>query len=98
MNRRLLVAIALSASLAVPAAEAVPVYVNIAPPAPRVEVKIAAPGPAYVWTPGYYAWRGGDYVWVGGAWVLPPRPHAVWVAGHWRSGPHGWYWRAGHWK
>lgn len=98
MTRRVLAAIALSASLAVPAAEAVPVYVKIAPPAPRVEVRIAAPGPAYVWTPGYYAWRGGAYVWVGGAWVVPPRPHAVWVVGRWHGGPHGWYWKPGHWK
>ena len=98
MTRRFLAAIALSAGLAVPVLEALPVYVNIAPPASQVEVKVAAPGPAYVWTPGYYAWRGGAYVWVGGDWLLPPRPHAVWVVGRWRSGPHGWYWRPGHWK
>jgi WXXGXW repeat (2 copies) len=99
MNRRLLAAIVLSAALTGPAAQALPVYVNIAPPVPRVEVQIAAPGPGYVWTPGYYAWRGGAYVWVGGAWALPPRPHAVWVAGHWRNTPaHGWYWRPGHWR
>ena len=89
MSRRLLAAIALCAGLAVPAMEALPVYVNIAPPAPRVEVKIAAPGPAYVWTPGYYAWRKGAYVWVAGAWVLPPWPRAIWIPGHWKSTPHG---------
>ena len=44
MNRRLLAAITLSAALAGPAAQALPVYVNIAPPVPRVEVQDRGPG------------------------------------------------------
>ena len=78
MNRRILAAAALAAGLTA-AAGALPVYVNIAPPAPKVEVRVVAPGPGYVWTGGYYAWRKGVYVWVPGARALPPRPHAVWV-------------------
>ena len=30
-------------------------------------------------------------------WALPPHPGAVWVAGHWKSTPHGWVWKNGHW-
>lgn len=97
MNRRLLASAVFAAGLAA-AAGALPVYVSIAPPVPRVEVKVVAPGPGYVWTGGYYTWRKSAYVWVPGAWVMPPRPHAVWVPGHWKSTPHGWYWRAGHWR
>jgi hypothetical protein len=28
---------------------------------------------------------------------LPPRPHAVWIAGHWRNRPRGYVWVPGHW-
>ncbi len=96
MNRRTLAAAVFAAGLSA-AAGALPVYVHIAPPKPRVEVRVVAPGPGYVWTGGYYAWRKGAYVWVPGGWALPPRPRAVWVPGHWKSTPHGWYWKAGHW-
>jgi hypothetical protein len=77
---------------------ALPVYVNIAPPAPKVEVRVAAPGAGYVWTGGYYRWHGGAYVWVPGRWLRPPRPGAVWIPGHWKSTPHGWVWTSGHWR
>jgi len=41
--------------------------IDIAPPAPQVEI---VPGPrvGYVWAPGYWEWRGGSHVWVGGQW------------------------------
>ena len=98
MNRRILAALAFAAALGANAANGLPVYVKLAPPATRVEVKVVAPGPGYVWTAGYYRWHGGAYVWVPGRWVLPPRPGAVWVPGHWKSTPGGWYWKPGHWR
>jgi hypothetical protein len=68
------------------------------PPAPHVERYGYAPGPGYVWIPGYYSWAGGSYNWVGGRWTLPPRPHAAWVQGHYvkRYG-HSEY-IEGHWR
>src|SRR5207244_4305311 len=39
----------------------------LTPPSPQVEVVPVAPGPEYVWVPGYWAWSGGG-VWVGGRW------------------------------
>ncbi len=77
---------------------ALPVYVKIAPPAPRVEVKVVAPGAGYVWVGGFYRWSGGAYVWVPGRWARPPRVGVVWVPGHWKSTPHGWVWTDGHWR
>src|SRR6266436_1205865 len=62
--------------------------VTEAPPAPQVEVRIEAPGPGYVWTPGYWAWHG-RWVWVGDRWIFPPHRRAYWVAGHWDRGPRG---------
>ena len=68
------------------------------PPAPRVEAYGYAPGPGYVWIPGYYAWGGGGYNWVGGRWALPPRPRAAWVPGHYvRRNGHSEYVGA-HWR
>lgn len=73
------------------------VVVNVPPPAPPQEVIVTAPGPGYAWTPGYYAWHG-RWVWVRGAWVVRPRPHAVWVNGHWGRHGHGYVWVGGHWR
>src|SRR5262249_34139372 len=74
------------------------VCVRVGPPAPVVERVVVAPGPGYVWTPGYYRWDGRAYVWIPGRHVLAPRPHAVWVQGHWVRERRGWYWIDGHWR
>ena len=68
------------------------------PPAPRIESYGYAPGPGYVWTPGYYAWAGGRYNWMGGRWAQPPRPHARWEEGRYiRRDGHSEY-TGGHWR
>ena len=74
------------------------VLVTQAPPAPRVEVQTVAPGPGYVWTPGYWRWTGTDYVWTSGVWVVRPRASAVYVRGHWEHHAGGWVWIPGHWR
>ena len=98
MHRRFFASLALAGFLAGATAAAIPVYVKVAPPTPKVEVRVVAPGPGYVWVGGYYRWHAGAYAWVPGKWALPPHPGAVWIPGHWKSTPSGWYWRAGHWK
>ncbi len=47
-----------------------------------VGIGVAAPGPGYVWVPGYYNYN----AWVPGAWALPPYAGAAWYGPHW-----GWY-------
>jgi hypothetical protein len=74
------------------------VVVRIGPPAPIHEEIIARPGAGYVWTPGYHRWDGQRYVWAPGAWVMPPRPHAVWVAHRWVHRHGGWVLVEGHWR
>jgi hypothetical protein len=98
--KRFLTAVALAALLAPTAAWArTRVYVRIAPPAPIVEVRAAAPSPRHVWIAGYHRWDGNAYVWVPGRWDLPPAHVSVWVAGHWAQHTgHGWYWVEGHWR
>jgi hypothetical protein len=73
-------------------------YVNVGPPAAVVETRPIAPGPGYVWTPGYYHWNGNSYVWLNGAWAHPPHHHHRYVAGVWVHGHRGWYYRNGYWR
>jgi hypothetical protein len=79
-----------------PPAQAV-VPATVAPPPTPVEVIPFAPGPTYVWAPGYYAWNG-HWVWVGGHYVVRPRPGVVWVGGHWARHGHGYVWIGGAWR
>jgi outer membrane lipoprotein SlyB len=67
------------------------------PPAPQVDVVVAAPGPGYAWIPGAWEWHG-RWVWVGGYWAVPPHPAAVWVEGYWVRGPYGWHRVEGRWR
>ena len=72
------------------------VTVPEAPPPLRREVVVAAPGPGFLWVPGYWSWHG-RWVWVGGSWVVGPHPHARWHAGHWQRHGHTYVWVGGHW-
>jgi hypothetical protein len=73
-------------------------FVRVGPPAPVVEARVVAPGPGYVWVPGYYAWTGGAYIWRPGVWMRPPHARAVWVQGRWVRERRGWFWAEGHWR
>jgi len=69
-----------------------------APPALQQEaVPPPPPGPAMVWTPGYWSWAG-RWVWVPGRYLARPYRHAVWVPGHWRPRGPTWVWIPGHWR
>jgi hypothetical protein len=101
IGRGLLCSLVLAGSLMAGAASAAPrgrVFVRVGPPAPIVEVRTVAPGPRYVWVPGYHAWNGAAYVWAPGRWALPPRARAVWVPSHWVQERRGWYFVNGHWR
>jgi len=75
---------------------AVLVDIDIAPPAPRVEV-MQGPRAGFVWAPGYWAWRGGAHAWVQGHWIRE-RPGYHWVPDVWvQAGPH-WHYAPGHWE
>ena len=50
------------------------VRVEMAPPAPQMEVRPVAPSQRHAWIPGHWAWRMGRYVWVPGYWDMA-RPH-----------------------
>jgi hypothetical protein len=75
-----------------------PIVVNEAPPPPHVEIVRNAPGPQYVWIPGFWEWKN-RWSWMNGHWEIEPHPGAVWVPGRWirRSGG-GWTWVRGYWR
>ena len=74
------------------------IYVNVAPPAPVVETPGPAPGPGYMWTPGYYNYTNGNYAWINGQWVIPPAHRHHYVEGRWVHHHHDYYFREGHWR
>ena len=89
MIRKILLASAVVAAMgtfSLPASTAV--YVEVAPPAPRVEV-MPAPRYGYTWAPGYWDWRGNRHFWVAGHWERD-RPGYAFV-------PHRWVERDGRW-
>ena len=73
-------------------------YVEEAPPPPRVEVVPVQPGVEFIWIDGYWSWSSRAYLWVPGRWEHAPHPRAHWVPGRWRHHGHGWYWAPGHWR
>ena len=95
--KRILISLCCASIMAI-GAYAAEVIVRVAPPAPLVERRGVAPGPAYVWVPGYHRWDGRAYVWAPGRWEVPPRPHARWVAAHWVRRHGGWVLVEGHWR
>jgi hypothetical protein len=80
-----------------PAAAQAGRVISEAPPPPQAEVVVAAPGPNYIWMPGYWSWQG-HWVWVSGAYVVRPYAHAHWVRGHWVHHGYGWVWVGGYWR
>jgi len=84
-KRKLLVAALLASSIGIipaTASAAVGVFVNIAPPEPRVEV-IPPPRAGFVWAPGFWDYRGGRH---------------VWTKGHFERERAGYHWNESRWE
>jgi WXXGXW repeat (2 copies) len=71
------------------------IIVEIAPPAPRVEV-IPEQRRGYTWAPGYWGWQNNKHVWVNGR-SMRSRAGYQWAPDHWNevNGRH--QYEAGHW-
>jgi hypothetical protein len=90
----------LNLAMSEPAAAQLSVRAGIvltAPPAPREEVRIAAPRAGYIWTDGYWNWVGERHVWVPGRW-MEPRAGYVWVPHAWAREGRGWRLHEGYWR
>ena len=98
MKRKLLLGALVASTIAIaplPAAAAVNVYLDVAPPAPRYEV-VPAPRAGYVWQPGYWDWRGDRHYWRKGHWVQE-RPGYYWHPSRWENSDGRWVMRQGGW-
>jgi hypothetical protein len=70
--------------------------VDVAPPAPYVEVVPAIPFAGAIWIGGYWGWRGGRHAWVAGRWEHP-RPGYSWRANAWVHEGGRWHLHGGGW-
>jgi WXXGXW repeat (2 copies) len=87
----------MSLSAASPAQIAVGISVRIGPPALPVYAQPIAPGPGYLWTPGYWGWNDdGGYYWVPGTWVVAP-VGMLWTPGYWGFAGGFYGWHGGYW-
>jgi hypothetical protein len=97
MKIKWMASLILASALTAPAFARVGVYVGVAPPPLRYEVRPPTPGPGYVWADGYWNWVGSRYVWAPGVWRRPPYPGAYWSHPHYDHYPNGWALHEGHW-
>ena len=72
------------------------VVVDVAPPAPYVEVVPVIPYAGAIWIGGYWGWHGGRHNWVPGRWEAP-RPGYSWRAHAWVNQGGRWHLRGGGW-
>jgi hypothetical protein len=73
------------------------ISVRIGPPALPIYAQPIAPGPGYLFTPGYWGWNDdGGYYWVPGTWVVAPIG-MLWTPGYWGWGGGLYAWHAGYW-
>lgn len=93
MKSKLLAAVLLAGS-SLFAAPAVVVDVGIGPPAARVAVLSAAPGPGYTWVGGYWYPSGPRWAWHAGYWARPPYGYARWVGPRY----YGHHYYRGYWR
>ena len=95
--RKLLPAVLFALAVGTGTAQA-DVVVRIAPPHAFVEHRGKAPSRNHIWVDGYHRWDGHRYVWTGGRWVVPPHPHARWVAPKWNHRHNEYVFSEGHWR
>jgi hypothetical protein len=69
------------------------------PPAPIVEGPYGvAPGPDFIWVPGFYDWDGGSWAWRHGGWRRRPHPRDQWVPPRWEHQRNGYRRTGGGWQ
>ncbi|MDR3389304.1 MAG: YXWGXW repeat-containing protein [Rudaea sp.] len=72
------------------------VDIDVAPPAPQVEI-VPAARVGYVWAPGYWNYDGHQHVWSNGHYIREHRGHQ-WVNDSWEQRGTRWHHEAGHWN
>ncbi|MCF7857761.1 MAG: hypothetical protein K9N07_00345 [Candidatus Cloacimonetes bacterium] len=75
------------------------IYINIAPPRNKTEIRSERPGENYVWVEGRWHWdhKKDNYVWIRGHWMKKKKGN-IWIPGSWERTRRGWIWTEGYWK
>ncbi|MDR3389305.1 MAG: hypothetical protein P4L92_19855 [Rudaea sp.] len=92
----LCIALGLAAATPMIGSARVFVDIDVAPPAPQVEV-VPEARVGYVWAPGFWDWDGHRHVWVKGHYIREHHGH-VWVADSWEQRNGRWHHEPGHWN
>jgi hypothetical protein len=71
--------------------------VTFGPPAIPYYAQPPAPGPNWIWQPGYWAWGPYGYYWVPGTWVVAPAVGLYWTPGYWAFTGGVYAWDPGYW-
>jgi len=104
--KRITTALIIAAALAAPmlalpttgsAQASVGIAVSFGPPPLPYYPQPYAPGPGYIWTPGYWAYGPYGYYWVPGTWVLAPAIGLLWTPGWWGWDSGFYRWHHGYW-
>jgi len=104
--KRITTALFIAAALAVPmlalpivtsAQVSVGISVDVGPPPLPYYPQPYAPGPGYMWAPGYWAYGSYGYYWVPGTWVLAPDVGMLWTPGYWGWREGFYWWSPGYW-
>jgi len=82
-------------SIATPAAAAVDIVVQLAPPPLRAE-RLPPPRRGYVWVPGHWNWNGQRHVWVRGVWLAERRGYRY-AHPTWEERDGRWHMQRGRW-
>lgn len=96
MNRKIIALGALILLMVCSLTYAQTVYVSVPPPAPKAEVRSAAPAADAIWINGHWKWDAGRYVWIAGYWEKSPK--GSWIPGYWEQRDGGYVWVNGYWK
>lgn len=97
MIRKIVLAAIVAASfgsIAAPASAAI--YVQVAPPAPRVEV-IPSPRRGHVWAAGHWEWKKNKHQWVKGTWIRERRGY-IYNQPAWTERDGRWQMERGNWR
>ena len=75
------------------------VYIKIAPPERKTEIRIERPGINHIWVEGHWRWnRNKDtYKWIPGHWIKK-KSGKIWIHGGWERTRRGWMWIESYWK
>jgi hypothetical protein len=68
------------------------------PPAVRREVRVARPGPDYIYVNGYWHDDGGRWAWIPGRWERPAAPQAYWIPARYINSGRGTIYEPAHWS